>query len=165
VRQRDDGEWHWQQLQAAAYGTHMPAAALASGVAAFLRRCREAGVTVHVISHRTPYAAVDPDGVRLRDAALAWMRAQALFGPEGLGIPEDRVFFGSTRAEKIDQIARLGCTHFIDDLEELLLEPRFPTGVVKILYSPHNGGASLWRHGIRAVASWDEVHEVVFGRA
>jgi hypothetical protein len=164
VRQLDEGEWHWQRLQAAAYGTHMPAAALASGLAVFLRRCREAGVTVHVVSHRTPYAAVDPEGVLLRDAALAWMRAQALFGRDGLGIAEDHVFFGSTRAEKIEQIARIGCSHFIDDLEEVLLEPRFPAGVVKILYAPHDNGTRRSHDGIHAVASWDAVHEVIFGR-
>jgi hypothetical protein len=116
-----------------------------------------------VISHRTEFAPMDPNRVPLRDAALEWMRAHGLFGRDGLGLREDAVFFGATRAEKIACIASCGCTHFVDDLEEVLREPAFPEGVVKILYAPE-GAAATAAGDLHVVADWGRVDEVVFGR-
>jgi hypothetical protein len=48
------------------------------------------------------------------------------------------VFFAETKQGKLQQIADLGCTHFIDDLPEFLLEPDFPAGVERILFDPWN---------------------------
>jgi hypothetical protein len=160
VRLLDSGDRHWQELQASAYGTHMAAATPAPGVAAFLARCRGQGVPVYIVSHRTSRAAANPD-VDLREAARAWLRAQALVGPAG--VAEDHVFFEGSRAEKLARIQAVGCTHFIDDLEEVLREPAFPSGVVKILYAPHGGAAVASTCGIRAVASWAELLEAVLG--
>jgi hypothetical protein len=162
VRRRGQGDLDWQRLQACAYGALMPGAAMASGVAGFLARCRDAGVPVYVISHRTEYAPLDPERVPLRGAALDWMRAQGLFGGGGLGLREGDVLFGATRAEKIACIARAGCTHFVDDLEEVLLEPAFPERVVRILYAPDAVPVPAG-DGIHIAARWDDVHEVVFG--
>ena len=61
-----------------------------------------------------------PSRVNLRQAALGWMTAQGFFGTSGFAVPAENVFFESTRAEKLARIAALGCTHFIDDLEEVL---------------------------------------------
>lgn len=163
VRMGEDGDLQWQRLQAAAYGAHMATAVVAPGLAGFLARCRDAGASVYVISHRTEFAPMDPDRVPLREAALDWMRAHGLIGREGLGLREDDVFFGATRTEKIACIARFGCTHFVDDLEEVLREPAFPEDVVKILYAPE-GTAATVPADIRVAADWGDVDEVVFGR-
>ena len=44
-----------------------------------------------------------------------------------------------------ERIRALGCTHFIDDLEEVFLEPSFPSDVHKILF-----------------VSWSAVHDDLF---
>ena len=163
VRQQGEGDVDWQRLQALAYGARMSCAAVADGVVPFLARCQQRGIPVFVISHRTEYSPMDPERVPLREAALAWMRAQRFFGADGLGVREDAVFFGGSRAEKVAQVARLGCTHFVDDLEEVLLEPAFPPGVVKILYAPEATPALTAIDGVRVAAHWNDVHEVVFG--
>ena len=163
VRQQGEGDVDWQRLQAIAYGSRMGCAAVADGVAEFMKRCAGHGIPMFVISHRTEYSPMDPDRVPLRDAALDWMRAQGFFGADGLGLREDAVFFGGSRAEKIDYVARAGCTHFIDDLEEVLLEPAFPAGVVKILYAPETVPAVKTLAGVHVAGHWNDVHEVVFG--
>jgi len=70
------------------------------------------------VSHKTEYGHFDPARVNLRDAALSWMRQQGFFRQDGFGLPIENVRFAATRSEKIEQIARLGFTHFIDDLPE-----------------------------------------------
>ncbi len=163
VRLRE-GDLEWQRLQASAYGTNMADAVMAPGITEFLASCRDAGTHVYIISHRTRQAALDPGRVPLRDVALEWMRIRGLVGPGRLGIHEGHVFFESTRADKIARIASVGCTHFVDDLEEVLLEPAFPAGVVRVLYAPDRRDVRSAPDGIRMVGNWAEVHEVVFGR-
>jgi hypothetical protein len=159
VRRLPDGETHWQRLQAAAYGPRIGEARLAEGVAAFLDRCARASVRVCVVSHKTELAGYDETGTNLRQAAVAWMQARGLFALGALD-PE-AVFFGATRAEKIAQIRSLGCTHFVDDLEETFLEDGFPAAVEKILYAPYP--PAQVPPGVRVAQSWREIGGYLFG--
>jgi hypothetical protein len=46
---------------------------------------------------------------------------------------KDQVFFELTKQEKISRIVALGCTHYVDDLPEIL--DMLPDGMQKILFS------------------------------
>ena len=63
------------------------------------------------------------------------MAERGFFCSNGFGIPIERVFFESTRAAKLERICALGCTHFIDDLEEVFSDPAFPARVLPILFA------------------------------
>ncbi len=162
VRQLPGGEIEWQRLQAAAYGPRIGEACLAEGVAEFLACCRRSGIEVYAVSHKTERASYDQTGTNLRQAALDWMEGRGLFAPDGGGLGRERVFFGATRQEKIDTIGSLGCTHFIDDLEETFREESFPAGVERILYAPHPPWTAP--NGVRIAKSWAEILEYFFGR-
>ncbi len=159
IRRLPNGEQEWQRLQALIYGPAMAEAALQEGGGPFLRRCRRARISVGLISHKTPLAGMDETGTDLRAAAMAWMRRQRFFDAAGLGLTEAHVYFESTRHEKIERIRQLGCTHFIDDLEETFLEEGFPAQVEKILYAP--GGASSAIPGVRVAGHWSVIDEYV----
>ena len=161
IRLLPDGEIAWQRLQGQVYGKGVAEAAMFAGAGQFLDRCRRQGLPVVIVSHKTEYGHYDPDRVNLRRAALDWMTARGFFRNYGLAV--DDVFFESTRAEKLQRIAALACTHFIDDLEEVLTDPGFPEQVSRILFSNAAGAA----HGAAYVAcrSWREIEEHVFERA
>jgi hypothetical protein len=91
----------------------------------------------------------------LRSAALAWLRANEFLGPGALS--EDSVYFESSRSDKGARIARLGCTHFIDDLEEFFDDPAFPSGVIPLFFSalPANGS-------YESFASFGEIQRRLF---
>jgi hypothetical protein len=135
LRQLPDGELTWQRLQGHVYGKGIAEAKMFAGVDSFLRRCREQECPVLIVSHKTEFGHHDPDRVNLRQAALDWMRGQGFFRDSGYGIPVENVYFEATRAEKLARIGALGCTHFIDDLEEVLTDPQFPPAVTRILFS------------------------------
>ena len=118
----EDGEIAWQRLQASAYGELMHEAVLIAGVAGFLARSREQGVSLYIVSHKTRYAACDDSHTDLRAAALSWMTEHGFFDPDRHGFNPEQVFFEDTRDAKIDRIRDLGFSHFIDDLEEVFLE-------------------------------------------
>jgi hypothetical protein len=132
IRQLPDGEISWQRLQGRVYGKGAADATMVEGFAAFLRRCRVEGCAVAVVSHKTEYGHYDPDRVNLRGAALDWMAAQGLLD-DACAIPRSDIYFESTRAEKLRRIAALSLTHFIDDLEEVLSDPDFPSHIERIL--------------------------------
>ena len=65
------------------------------------------------------------------------------------------VFFESTREEKIRRIKTLSCSCFIDDLEEIFLEPSFPAGVQQCLFDPL--GKIPPRANIKVFRNWREI--------
>ncbi|HLH98939.1 MAG TPA: hypothetical protein VKW08_27840 [Xanthobacteraceae bacterium] len=157
IRLLPEGELAWQRLQGHVYGKAIGAAVMFDGVSAFLRRCRETQCEVFIVSHKTELGQHDPDRVNLRQAALGWMEARGFFAPDGCAVPRQNVFFEATRAEKLARIAALGCTHFIDDLAEVLADPAFPPGVTRVLFG--SGGAAP---DMAVCATWWEIAEVVF---
>jgi hypothetical protein len=134
IRLLPDGEIEWQKVQGLIYGPRMADAQLMSGAADFIRKCRAHAWPLYVVSHKTEFSGYDDTRTNLREAALAWMASQRFFDRDGLGFSKDQVFFEGTREAKIVRIKSLGCTHFIDDLEEVFLEPTFPEGVQKFLF-------------------------------
>jgi len=161
IRRLPGGEIEWQKCQALLYGSRIGEAQLIEGVVEFFQRCWEEGVKVYVVSHKTEFSRFDTTGTNLRKAALEWMAANGFFEAEGLGLSRDGVFFAATRAEKIERIRQLRCTHFIDDLEETFLEEGFPAGTVRVLYEP--SGRSALPPGMTRMKSWQEIREYFFG--
>ena len=150
VRALPDGETKWQMLQAQVYGARMADAVVLSGACEFLDRCVKIGIQVFVISHKTQFATFDPQRIDLRQAARDWMRTQ------GLDVP---AYFEPTRSAKIARIAALGCTHFVDDLEEVFTDPSFPEGVARILLSTDPVDVDA---GIRVLESWHDIAQAIF---
>jgi len=159
IRLLPGGEIEWQKLQALLYGPLMPGARQTDGVDDFIRWCRGAGITVFIVSHKTQYANYDETGTDLRTAALEWMAAQRFFDAAGLGLRPGDVFFESTREDKIARIRTLGCSHFIDDLEEVFLEPSFPANVQRILYAPAAASRDAAAAPAVVLRSWQAVRD------
>jgi hypothetical protein len=157
IRLLPDGELAWQQLQGYVYGKGIGGAVMYEGVDGFLRRCRTAGHGVFVVSHKTEYGHHDADRINLREAALGWMEARGFFAPDRYAIPQENVFFETSRPQKLRRIAALKCTYFIDDLEEVLTDPDFPPGVNRVLFGVTGSSPSL-----AICSTWQRIAEVVF---
>ncbi len=161
IRRLADGEIVWQQVQAEIYGPRILEADLMPGLPSFLARCRSAGVEVHVVSHKTEFANLDGTGTNLRQAAREWLRRHRAFEPDGLALDPARVWFTSSRAEKITEIVRLKCAYFIDDLVEVFTEPQFPRHVGKLLLTA--GGEAP--KDVIAFRRWSEIEAYLFTHA
>ena len=151
----------WTELQGIVYGPRIQSAPPFPGVLDFLARCRQQGIPLRIISHKTTFSKVGVTRTNLRTAALGWMAAKHFFETEGLGLSREDVLFGATRQEKIEHIRQSGCTHFIDDLEEVFLEETFPANVEKILFAPNCQSAALL--GVTVFTTWQEINEHFFG--
>lgn len=161
VRKLQNGEIQWQKLQGSVYGPRMKDAGICAGVENFFHECRRRQIKVFVVSHKTEFANFDETRTNLRQSALTWMSDQRFFEAEGMSLSQEDVFFEGTRADKLQRIANLGCTHFIDDLKEVLDDEGFPSNVHKILYAPNHTEISL--PGATIAASWQEIGDYFFG--
>lgn len=159
VRASSGGERSWMALQGRVYGRYMPAAHLFPGVEMFLHHCRKSGARVFIISHKTLYGHYDEQKVDLRNAALTWMTEHGFFDPDIFAIDPNDVTFTTTREEKIDCIRALDVDIFIDDLEEVLNHPNFPTKTQRIHFDPtgqtHNSNWPCFAH-------WQAITDKVF---
>jgi hypothetical protein len=160
IRLLPEGDLAWQKLQGQVYGKGVGQAQMIAGVDSFLRHCRQEGCPVLVVSHKTEFGHHDPERVNLRHAALDWMKGQGFFDEGRYGIPIENVFFEGTRAEKLARIGALGCTHFIDDLEEVLSDPEFPAGIERILFSDGAGAATVAPYVI--CPTWRDIEGHIF---
>ncbi len=161
IRLLPEGELAWQRLQGHVYGQGIGKAAMFEGVHEFLRRCRRERRAILIVSHKTEYGHHDPSRVNLRQAALGWMKENGIIGTSEYTVPVESVFFENTRADKLARIAALGCTHFIDDLEEVLTDPDFPPGVTRILFSEGRPATSDTAYVV--CPTWRHIEKQVFG--
>jgi hypothetical protein len=159
IRALPGGDIEWQRLQAVMYGPAIDGAVPFAGVFDFLSQCRSANIRVFIISHKTPHSNLLGGGVNFREAATRWLRARGFFGPGGPGLLPAHVFYESTRQEKINRIRALGCTDFVDDLEETFLEEAFPAGVTKVLFNPH--GEPVEADDVHECSEWDQIQDLI----
>jgi len=143
-------EADWTEMQGYVYGARMKDAQPFPGVLDFFRRTVAAGIPVCIISHKTrhPYKGPQYD---LHAAASGWLELNGFFDPKRIGLKRADVYFELTLPAKLARIQSAGCTHFIDDLPELLAEPEFPRQVSALLFDP--AGAHKSEH-FRRVEAW-----------
>lgn len=138
LHEREGGDMVWQKLQGHMYGQGISRATPYEGVLNFLKICQKLGIPLYIVSHKTEYGHQDESQTHLHEAALGWMKSNGFFND--LGMRREQIFFEVTRDEKIQRINRLGCTHFIDDLPEVLLDSNFPVDIKKYLFSAQSVG-------------------------
>lgn len=148
-----DNEAVWTEMQGYVYGARMEDAAAYPGVIEFIKRARDKGISLAIVSHKTKYPFLGPK-YDLHKTARGWIANALMDGVTNL-IEPDHVFFELTKEKKISRIADIGCNYFIDDLPEILLMPTFPIKSKRILFDPkgiHN------TEGLSAkLESWQEI--------
>jgi FMN phosphatase YigB (HAD superfamily) len=124
----------WTEMQGYVYGARMDEAAAYPGVVETLVWAREQEIPVSIVSHKTrhPFLGKQYD---LHAAARHWIDLH-LTDAQGPLVASDQVYFELTKESKVQQIAHIGCTVYVDDLPEILLAPGFPEGTQKILFDP-----------------------------
>lgn len=147
-------EQQWTRLQGEVYGPLILRAVPYPGALAFVKRARAGGADVVVISHKTrrPIVGEPHDLVA---AARGWLVENGFFAAQDL----DCAFFEPAIEGKLARVETERCTHFVDDLPELLLEPAFPKDVERILFDPHSHHAN---RALRRTTSWHSLAAELF---
>jgi hypothetical protein len=145
-------EPEWTRLQGEVYGGRILEAEPYTGMKESLRILAANKIPMCIVSHktRTPYLGQPWD---LHAAARSWLQKQGFLDANDLGWAEDQIYFELTKEAKIDRILRLGCTHYVDDLPEIL--SMLPDGIEKVLFAPDPAmiGQPQWK----LMRSWHEL--------
>jgi hypothetical protein len=145
-------EDEWTRMQGEVYGGRILEAEPYPGMRATLQALKAQQIPMCIVSHktRTPYLGEPRD---LHAAARGWLRQQGFFDAQGLGWSEDQIFFELTKEAKVARILALGCTHYVDDLPEIL--EMLPNVLEKILFDPGkaHGRTSSWKR----LTAWGEL--------
>ena len=138
-------------LQGEIYGLRILEAEPAKGMLESLKELHRCGISMVLISHKTktPYKGQKYD---LHKAARNWLEKYNLTSKKGLGWSEKNIFFEQTKKKKIERIISLGCTHYIDDLEEIL--DLLPESIKKIHYNPKGGSKA---NEVVELRNWEDL--------
>lgn len=157
------GDIKWQHLQGKAYGVEINHAEIFAGFKEFIAACNaDPNIELFIVSHKTEFGHFDETRTSLRQAAREWLRQQTLFDGQAPYIKEQNLFFEMTIEEKIARIAALNCTHFIDDLVEVLHSPLFPAHTQKILFQPTCDHQESHQD---SYSNWKDIQHAILGRA
>ena len=135
-------------LQGEVYGLRILEAEPAEGMLKALGELHQRGIPMVLVSHktRTPYKG---PAYNLHQAAWSWLEKHGFFAPDGLGWSRDQVFFEESKQAKVARIEALGCTHYVDDLPEIL--EMLPLSIQGILCDPNNSHPN---HNFLQLTDW-----------
>jgi hypothetical protein len=140
----------WTTMQGEVYGNRILEAEAFTGVLCALGELNRLGISTYIVSHKTKTPFLGPP-YDLHKSAMAWLSANGFFDPQVLGWTEDQVYFEQTKEAKVQRICSLGCTHYIDDLPEIL--NIIPDNIVKIYFCP---GQFHQRTEWNTLLAWDD---------
>lgn len=149
-------EEDWTRLQGEVYGRRILEAGPYPGMMDALKAVAGHGVHPCIISHktRTPYLGVPCD---LHAAGRDWLDHHGFHNVAVLGWARDQIFFELTKQAKVDRIVDERCTHYVDDLPEIL--DMLPGDVQKIHFAPD--GVGVGAHAARSdwqmMRQWSEL--------
>ena len=138
-------------LQGEVYGLRILEANDSPEMIKTLNALNKKGVKMYLVSHKTQFPYKGPK-YDLRDAALKWLEAKGFFEKNGLNWHMSQIHFESTKEEKIRKIVELGCTHYIDDLPEILT--MLPNHIKKIHFNPY---VSNTKHEFQQLKCWSKL--------
>ena len=159
IRKQINGEKAWQKLQGQVYGVGLSNAKLFPGVYRFLWRCRQRGVFVEVISHKTEYGHYDTTSTPLHEAAIAFLILEGVYTEDKSSFVES-VSFYPTREEKIQAISERKLDWFIDDLPEVYESHYFPLDTNKLGFDPNLENKFA---DVPVATSWLEIEHQLLG--
>ena len=132
-----DNDEEWQRFQSLLYTDGLDSALPATGAVKLIRGCRNRGIEVFIVSHKTK-TGPEQFGTRdLRTPALQWLTSHNLV--PGL-IPRNSVFFTDSVEAKIESVASLRLDVFVDDLPEVLSHPAWPPSTLGIRVASTSAG-------------------------
>ena len=143
-------------LQGEVYGPRILEADASSGMLNSLTKLKNKGIEMVLISHKTriPYQGPKYD---LRGAAIKWLEKHGFFDKGKLNWGPDKIFFEDSKESKIQRIHSLDCTHYIDDLPEIL--ELLNTNIQRILYNPRNKGVKNTKYTV--LKDWHNLEEIL----
>jgi hypothetical protein len=123
----------WTRMQAEAYGPKIIYAKPYRGAIETLKKLKKNNTDLYIVSHKTLNPYIGPP-YNLHMYAKTWLEQYKFYDDDLFGKDKINIYFEEKKELKIKRILNCGCTHYIDDLPEIL--ELLPDSIEKILFSP-----------------------------
>ncbi|MBL42347.1 MAG: hypothetical protein CMM49_06805 [Rhodospirillaceae bacterium] len=150
-------EREWREIQSLIYGKEIFRAKLFNNFSNFIKECRKNNYFLQIVSHKTEVSNLTNNGPRLRQNAIEWMNRNKFFSNFRFKISD--IHFENTKSKKIDRINFIGFDYFIDDLEEIFLNKKWPYKTTPILF---NKKSNVESDKIILCNSWNNIYKFFF---
>ncbi len=147
----------WQKLQGIVYGKGLSYAKLFPELYRFLWRAKNNNINIYIVSHKTIYGHNDNSKINLHAKAFEFLKKKNIYNLSEKSLVT-KVYFCSTKEEKIQKIKELNLNIFVDDLVSVLNDNDFPKKTRKILFSPSADNTDL-----EIVKSYNQLSNKLFG--
>ena len=143
-------EDEWTKLQGEVYGSYILEAKPFLGVLEAFKIFVKNNIPFYIISHKTMFPYLG-DKINLHNAAKNWLKVNGFFNL----IKENNVYFETSIEKKINRICKCGCTHFIDDLSDIL--SLLPSNINKIYFNDNDCNINV---DFVTMKSWLEINDI-----
>ncbi len=150
-----DLEGEFTEMQSEIYGKRILEANPTDGCIEYLKKIRK-NIELFIVSHKTKYPYKGPK-YDLHNAANKWLLKNCFFDKDVLGFSRDKIYFEQSKENKVNKIKELKCTHYIDDLPEILELIDFEC--TKILYDPQK--IYEQKNNFHRIEKWTELDYLV----
>jgi hypothetical protein len=145
------------EIQGEVYGSRIREAEPAAGVMRALKNIKEKQVPIYIVSHKTMYPYKGKP-YNLHESAREWLKQNGFTNKKILGIKKEDIYFEESKQKKIERIHELKCTHYIDDLPEIL--EMLESSITKIHYNPDNDVTSSNNNWLK-MDNWCKLEEIL----
>ena len=145
----------WVKLQGEVYSKYIKYARPFLGSIETITLMLEKKFEIFIISHKTKYP-YSGQKINLQKPALRWIKKNVC---NYSGLSSKNVIFCETKDLKIQNIKKVKCIAFIDDLEQIFKNRSFPKRCMKILLTKRKKISNA--NGIHLAKNWKEIKELV----
>jgi len=147
-------EHEWTLIQGEVYGERIEEAIPFPGMKNTILKLKSMNIPLKIISHKTKFPYLGPKR-NLHKAALAWLSKNEFFNTK-LNFKKKDIFFETTKEKKVERIVSVGCTHYIDDLPEIL--EMIPSAIKRINFSPAKSSS---KHSFAVISKWNQLLQII----
>ena len=150
----NDFNYEWQLAQGWLYTEGLKFAELGIGSYDLCYYLTSKEYQLYIVSHKTSNTPDFCGNQPLHDVATKWVKNSEV---SHFFAEPNRIYYEATRRLKVKRIEELELNYFVDDLEEVFLEPQFPKNTKKF----HIYGTQTQKSDIKAVLSFSNIKEII----
>ncbi len=147
------------EMQGIVYGKLIEKAPTQVGFLESLTNLKKIGCKFSIVSHKTKFPFLG-EKYNLHESALKWLHKNKIIGNKYLDINEDDIYFEDTEEKKIMRIKDISCSHYVDDLERILL--LLNNKIKKIHFVGNTNTTQKYHEDFFYLNDWRDFNDLVF---
>jgi hypothetical protein len=154
LRKNNVSDYEWQLAQGWLYTEGLQFAQVGLGSVDLCSYLTQAGYRLYIVSHKTTHTPEFCGNIPLHDLANNWIQKSTI---ANYFKETEQIHYESTRELKVQKIKELALNYFVDDLEEIFNESKFPSNTKSFLINKSSSQNSK----VKCVSDFSDIKEIL----